>query len=187
MMVQPHPDAARQQHRYFRTVATRRLPVDRGNMAVAALLKEKPKPTNADVDAAITNICRCGTFQQRELIWSREEDMLHGQFHPLTQAKLAGGFDAQGNWGALHMRVSGQSILSSQRPGALQKGKDPLVFQGLDASGQFSIGYTIPNLLIDQAMRNPHVPPGFWRGVNVKAVPGHSARFTYAREVQTVG
>jgi isoquinoline 1-oxidoreductase subunit alpha len=33
-------------------------------MAVAALLKEKPKPTDADVDAAITNICRCGTYQQ---------------------------------------------------------------------------------------------------------------------------
>jgi isoquinoline 1-oxidoreductase alpha subunit len=33
-------------------------------MAVAALLKEKPKPTDADIDAAITNICRCGTFQQ---------------------------------------------------------------------------------------------------------------------------
>ena len=102
-----------------------------------------------------------------KLIWSREEDMLHGQFHPLTQAKLVGGFDAQGNLSALHMRISGQSILSSQRPSALQYGKDPLVFQGLDASGQFSIGYTIPNLLIDHAMRNPHVPPGFWRGVNV--------------------
>ena len=33
-------------------------------MAVAALLKDKPKPTEADIDAAITNICRCGTFQQ---------------------------------------------------------------------------------------------------------------------------
>ncbi len=33
-------------------------------MAAAALLKEKPKPTDADIDAAITNICRCGTFQQ---------------------------------------------------------------------------------------------------------------------------
>jgi isoquinoline 1-oxidoreductase alpha subunit len=33
-------------------------------MAVAALLQEKPKPTDADIDAAITNICRCGTFQQ---------------------------------------------------------------------------------------------------------------------------
>jgi isoquinoline 1-oxidoreductase subunit alpha len=33
-------------------------------MAVAALLKEKPKPTDADIDSAVTNICRCGTFQQ---------------------------------------------------------------------------------------------------------------------------
>jgi isoquinoline 1-oxidoreductase alpha subunit len=33
-------------------------------MAVAALLREKPKPTDADIDATITNICRCGTFQQ---------------------------------------------------------------------------------------------------------------------------
>ena len=33
-------------------------------MAVAALLKSKPKPTDADIDATITNICRCGTFQQ---------------------------------------------------------------------------------------------------------------------------
>ncbi|MBI3372083.1 MAG: (2Fe-2S)-binding protein [Betaproteobacteria bacterium] len=38
-------------------------------MAVTALLKDKPKPTDADIDAAITNICRCGTFQQvREAI-----------------------------------------------------------------------------------------------------------------------
>lgn len=38
-------------------------------MAVTALLNEKPKPTDADIDAAITNICRCGTFQQvREAI-----------------------------------------------------------------------------------------------------------------------
>jgi isoquinoline 1-oxidoreductase subunit alpha len=38
-------------------------------MAVAALLKDKPKPTDAEIDATITNICRCGTFQQvREAI-----------------------------------------------------------------------------------------------------------------------
>ena len=38
-------------------------------MAVAALLREKPKPTDADIDAGVTNICRCGTFQQvREAI-----------------------------------------------------------------------------------------------------------------------
>ena len=33
-------------------------------MAVAAMLKQKPKPTDADIDAAITNVCRCGTYQQ---------------------------------------------------------------------------------------------------------------------------
>ena len=33
-------------------------------MAVAALLKDKPQPTDADIDVTITNICRCGTFQQ---------------------------------------------------------------------------------------------------------------------------
>jgi isoquinoline 1-oxidoreductase alpha subunit len=38
-------------------------------MAAAALLKDKPKPTDADIDNAMTNICRCGTFQQvREAI-----------------------------------------------------------------------------------------------------------------------
>jgi isoquinoline 1-oxidoreductase alpha subunit len=40
-------------------------------MAVAALLKDKPKPTDADIDREITNICRCGTYQQvREAIHS---------------------------------------------------------------------------------------------------------------------
>jgi isoquinoline 1-oxidoreductase alpha subunit len=33
-------------------------------MAAAALLKDKPKPTDADIDAAMTNICRCGTYQR---------------------------------------------------------------------------------------------------------------------------
>ena len=33
-------------------------------MAAAALLASKPKPTDADIDASITNICRCGTFQE---------------------------------------------------------------------------------------------------------------------------
>ena len=33
-------------------------------MAVVALLQQKPKPTDADINAAITNICRCGTYQR---------------------------------------------------------------------------------------------------------------------------
>ncbi|WP_441230454.1 molybdopterin cofactor-binding domain-containing protein [Tardiphaga sp. 215_C5_N2_1] len=102
-----------------------------------------------------------------KLMWSREEDMLHGRYHPITQSKLVGAFDADNNLIGLHMRISGQSILASVRPEGMQNGMDPVTFQGLNASGEAAIGYTVPNLLIDHSMRNPHVPPGFWRGVNV--------------------
>ena len=103
-----------------------------------------------------------------KMIWSREEDMLHGRYHPITQCKMSAGLDAEGNITGLHMRISGQSILATVAPQNVVNGKDPVVFQGLNASGpEASIGYSFPNLLIDHAMRNPHVPPGFWRGVNL--------------------
>lgn len=103
-----------------------------------------------------------------KLIWSREEDMLHGRYHPVTQCRLEAGLDAQGRVEALHMRISGQSILASLLPQSLQNGKDPAVFQGLNAAGpEAAIGYTIPNVLVDHAMRNPPIPAGFWRGVNL--------------------
>ena len=104
-----------------------------------------------------------------KLLWSREEDMLHGHYHPIMQAKLVGGLDANNNLVGLHIRLSGQSILAAVRPQIVeqQKGRDPLSFQGLADTGEHSFGYNIPNLLIDHAMRNTHVPPGFWRGVNI--------------------
>lgn len=103
-----------------------------------------------------------------KLIWTREEDMLHGAYHPTSQCKLTGAVDDQGNVTALHMRISGQSILAAVRPEGMQGGKDPAVFQGLNLTGEEGhFGYTIANLLIDHAMRNPPVPPGFWRGVNL--------------------
>ena len=102
-----------------------------------------------------------------KLLWSREEDMQHGKYHPITQCKLTGAFDADNNLTALHYRLSGQSILFSVRPDALQNGMDPAAFQGVAQSGEAAIGYSVPNLLVEHSMRNPHVPPGFWRGVNV--------------------
>ena len=103
-----------------------------------------------------------------KLIWSREEDMLHGHYHPVTRARLKAGLDAQGNVTALHMRLSGQSIMASINPNAFfAAGRDPSSFQGLNPSGTEGVfGYAIPNLLIDHAIRNPPVPAGFWRGVN---------------------
>jgi isoquinoline 1-oxidoreductase subunit beta len=103
-----------------------------------------------------------------KLLWSREEDMTHGRYHPVTMTKMIGALDAEGNLTGLRMRISGQSILTAVRPEALENGKDPATFQGLNPGGaEAAIGYTVPNILIDHAMRNPPVPPGFWRGVNV--------------------
>jgi isoquinoline 1-oxidoreductase subunit beta len=72
------------------------------------------------------------------------------------------------NLTALHVRISGQSILASVSPGRMQNGMDPATFQGFVKGGaETAFGYEVPNLLIDHAMRNPHVPAGFWRGVNI--------------------
>ena len=104
-----------------------------------------------------------------KLLWSREEDMVQGRYHPVMMAKLTGALDKDNNLTGLHIRLSGQSILASVRPQVVEqdKGRDALAFQGLFQTGEHSFSYTIPNLLIDHAMRNPHVPPGFWRGVNI--------------------
>jgi len=102
-----------------------------------------------------------------KLLWSREEDMTHCSYHPITQAKLVGAFDANNNLTGLHVRISGQSILTVVFPSRLINGMDPATFQGMAPTGEAAIGYTVPNLLVEHAMRNPHVPPGFWRGVNI--------------------
>ncbi len=104
-----------------------------------------------------------------KLLWSREEDMTQGRYHPIMQCKLVGALDAQNNLTGVHMRLSGQSILKEVRPAIVeqQKGRDPLVFQGVADAGEHSFCYSFPNLLIDHAMRQSHVPPGFWRGVNI--------------------
>jgi isoquinoline 1-oxidoreductase subunit beta len=103
-----------------------------------------------------------------KLAWSREEDMAQGFFHPVSQCKLTAGLDAQGKLQALHMRIAGQSILAALFPQAVRNGRDPAVFQGLNLGGAEGVlGYGIPHLLIDHAMRNPPVRPGFWRGVNL--------------------
>ena len=102
-----------------------------------------------------------------KLLWSREEDMAQGRYHPITKCKMTGGLDDKGNLTALHVRISGQSILAAVNPNWMSNGADMLTFQGFHPDGDHAISYTVPNLLVDHAMRNPPVPPGFWRGVNI--------------------
>ena len=102
-----------------------------------------------------------------KLIWSREEDQAHDFYRPISQCKLSAGLDADGNLMGLHVRVSGQSINAMLNPRGIVDGKDIRQLQGYYAEpGDAQLGYTVPNLLIEYAMRNTHVPVGPWRGVN---------------------
>lgn len=108
-----------------------------------------------------------------KLQWSREEDQMHGFYHPTTMARMRGSLDKEGNLTGLHMRISGQSILAALMPQRLVDGADYATFQGVvrgdihPALVDHEISYDFPNLLVDHAMRNPPIRPGFWRGVNV--------------------
>ncbi|MEA2923510.1 MAG: isoquinoline 1-oxidoreductase subunit beta, partial [Alphaproteobacteria bacterium] len=102
-----------------------------------------------------------------KLIWSREEDQAHDFYRPISQCKLSAGLDADGKLTALHVRVSGQSINATLNQAAIVGGKDTRQLQGFyEEPGDAQLGYSVPNLLIEYAMRNTHVPVGPWRGVN---------------------
>ena len=94
------------------------------------------------------------------LQWSREEDMRQGRYRPVALVRMRAGFDADGNWIAWQVRQADQSILATVRPGDIKEGVDPVNTRVFADSP-----YGVPNYTNEYAMRNSHVPPGFWRAV----------------------
>jgi isoquinoline 1-oxidoreductase beta subunit len=94
-----------------------------------------------------------------KLMWSREEDMQHGFYRPASIVRMKAGLDPKGNVVAMHTRIACPSILKVLMPGALKE-------DGIDFTAVRSFNdmpYTVPNQQVDCAMRNGHVPVGFWR------------------------
>ncbi len=96
-----------------------------------------------------------------QVIWSREEDIRHDYYRPISAAKFKAGFDAQGNPIAWDTRIAGQSILSTANPEALKKGPD-LGFLVCFTDNPYDVAHR----RVDFGMRNTHVPVGYWRSVN---------------------
>jgi isoquinoline 1-oxidoreductase beta subunit len=93
-----------------------------------------------------------------KMMWSREEDMQHGFYRPASLVKMRAGLDAQGKVVAFEAKIACPSILSVLMPGAARNGIDFTAVRTLS-----DMPYAIPNQRIDYAMRNGHVPVGFWR------------------------
>ena len=94
-----------------------------------------------------------------KMMWSRAEDMQHGFYRPASIVQMKAGLDAQGNLVAMHTRIACPSILKTLLPEMLNK-------DGIDFTAVRSLNdmpYAVPNQQVDYAMRNGHVPVGFWR------------------------
>jgi isoquinoline 1-oxidoreductase beta subunit len=94
-----------------------------------------------------------------KMMWSREEDMQHGFYRPASIVRMKAGLDNEGRVTALHTTIACPSILAVLMPNSVQR-------DGIDFSAvrTFSdLPYTVPNQQVDYAMRNGHVPVGFWR------------------------
>lgn len=94
-----------------------------------------------------------------KLIWSREEDMQHDYYRPLSLSRLMAVLDAQGYPKAWLHRIVSPSILNSREPGSVTD-IDPIAVEGAQ-----NLPYAIPNLRVEYIMKATPVPLGFWRSV----------------------
>jgi isoquinoline 1-oxidoreductase beta subunit len=95
-----------------------------------------------------------------KLLWSREEDMQHDFYRPMTMMRFKAALDREGRLTALRVRDASHSIMASVRPQEIKEGIDRHALGGIIDSP-----YGVPNFRVEFAMRNSHVPVGFMRTV----------------------
>jgi isoquinoline 1-oxidoreductase beta subunit len=95
-----------------------------------------------------------------KLIWTREEDMRHDFYRPMSAIRFRAGLDANGTPVALLNRSVTHSILSWFRPDAVKSGIDRTSVEGLN-----NMSYGFEHQRVEHLIKNTHVPVAFWRSV----------------------
>jgi isoquinoline 1-oxidoreductase beta subunit len=94
-----------------------------------------------------------------KLMWSREEDMQHGYYRPISLVRIKAGLDAQGGMTAMHTTIACPSISSV----FARNGRNAGGIDGPAVRSFSDMPYGVPNQQVDYAQRNGHVPVGYWR------------------------
>jgi isoquinoline 1-oxidoreductase beta subunit len=97
-----------------------------------------------------------------KVIWTREDDMKHDYYRPVTYVRMWGALDGSGAAVAWKQRLVQSSLLNRLNPGSLagMKGVD-----AVSVDGASNLPYGIPNLRVEYTEADPGVPFGFWRSV----------------------
>jgi isoquinoline 1-oxidoreductase beta subunit len=95
-----------------------------------------------------------------KMIWSREEDIQHGRYRPVALVRMKASLDASGAPTAWYVRQADQSIFNDVAPERIKNGIDTVGVRTFSDAP-----YAFPNIHMEYAMRNTHVPPGPLRAV----------------------
>ncbi len=96
-----------------------------------------------------------------KLVWSREDDMKHDFYRPISLHQMTAGLDDKGNIQALHFKMTSPSVTARAFPPVVQNGKDPFM-----AEGSENLTYKVPNLSIENVIHDTGIRVGYWRSVS---------------------
>jgi isoquinoline 1-oxidoreductase subunit beta len=95
-----------------------------------------------------------------QVTWSREDDIQHDFYRPVSHCRFEAGLDAEGWPVAWKNRIACPSIMSRFFPGSVKNGLDDS-----SVEGAADLPYGIPNILVDYQLTETGIPVGFWRSV----------------------
>ena len=95
------------------------------------------------------------------LTWTREDDMTHDFYRPISLSQLAGGFDGKGNLIGLSSKLTSPSVTARAFPGFVVKGNDPFMTEGTA-----NLTYGVKNYRAENVIHDTGIRVGYWRAVS---------------------